>query len=336
MPRLAQLSGWLESQFSPGGKKHDFRLTSASADASFRRYFRVTLPGGETRIVMDAPPEREDCRPFVKVAALFHAAGAHVPAVEAQDLARGFLLLSDFGDTTYLKALDPSTARELYRDAVDALIAIQRAGRPGILPDYDLRLLRYEIDLFPEWYAARHRGVTLNERQISDFYAVSEKILASALAQPKVFVHRDYHSRNLMLTARDNPGILDFQDAVFGPITYDPVSLFRDAYIAWDEETELDFVIRYWEAARGAGLPVPLDFYDFYRDYEWMGAQRQLKVLGIFARLFHRDGKDDYLKDMPRVMTSLRRVSARYTELRPLACILDEIEETKTETRLTF
>ncbi|MDR1164046.1 MAG: phosphotransferase [Candidatus Accumulibacter sp.] len=336
MPRLAELDGWLKRQFSPDGEKHDFRLTRASSDASFRRYFRITLPDGGTRIVMDAPPEHEDCRPFVKVAALFRAAGVNVPVVEAEDLDRGFLLLSDFGDTTYLKVLDASTARELYGDAVDALVAIQRASRPGILPDYDRNVLQREIGLFPKWYVARHRRVALNDRQTADLGAVFEKILENALAQPKVFVHRDYHSRNLMRTAHGNPGILDFQDAVYGPITYDLVSLFRDAYIAWDEETELDYVIRYWETARAAGLPVPLDFYDFYRDYEWMGAQRQLKVLGIFARLYHRDAKDDYLKDLPRVMDYLRRVCTRYTELRPLARVLNEIEEVKTETRLSF
>jgi aminoglycoside/choline kinase family phosphotransferase len=336
MPRLAILLGWLKSLFPSSSEEHDFQLTSASSDASFRRYFRATLPGGETRIVMDAPPVHEDCRPFVKIAALFRAAGINVPRVEASDLTQGFLLLSDFGDTTYLKVLDPSSAHALYRDAVDALITLQRASQPGVLPDYDRALLKREIDLFPEWYAAQHQGFRMNERWVSDFDAVSEKLLENVLAQPKVFVHRDYHSRNLMLTANDNPGVLDFQDAVYGPITYDLVSLFRDAYVAWDEETELDFVIRYWEAARKAALPVPPDFYDFYRDYEWMGVQRQLKVLGIFARLFHRDGKDDYLKDMPRVMEYLRRAVSRYTELRPLIRMLNAVEDKRVETRLTF
>jgi aminoglycoside/choline kinase family phosphotransferase len=336
MPRFATLTGWLKNLFPSSGEEHDFKLRKASSDASFRRYFRVTLPGGEMRIVMDAPPEHEDCCPFVKTAALFRAAGINVPVVEASDLTQGFLLLSDFGDATYLKELNPSTARALYRDAVDSLIALQRASHPGILPDYDHALLKREIDLFPEWYLACHLGFALNKNQRSDLDAVAEKLIENALSQPKVFVHRDYHSRNLMLTANDNPGVLDFQDAVYGPIAYDPVSLFRDAYIAWDEETELDFVIRYWEAARRAGLPVHADFYDFYRDYEWMGAQRQLKVLGIFARLFHRDGKSDYLKDMPRVMGYLRRAVSRYTELRPLVRILNAIEETRIETRLTF
>ncbi|MDR2506970.1 MAG: phosphotransferase [Candidatus Accumulibacter sp.] len=334
--RLILLNNWLERQLSPDVAKHDFKLTPASSDASFRRYFRITLPNAETRIVMDAPPEREDCRPFIRTAALFREAGVHVPVIHVMNLEHGFLLLSDLGDKTYLEALDISTAPELYRDAAAALIAIQRASCPDVLPDYDRTLLRREMDMFPEWYVARHLGVAMSPQQNSDFHSVSEKILDNALAQPKVFVHRDYHSRNLMATSHDNPGILDFQDAVYGPITYDIVSLFRDAYIDWEEELELDFVIRYWEAARDAKLPVPPDFYDFYRDYEWMGAQRQLKVIGIFSRLCHRDGKDGYLKDLPRVMAYLRRVCARYTELRPLARLLNQFEKVQPRTCLTF
>ena len=334
--RLILLNKWLEQQLSPDVVKHDFRLTPASSDASFRRYFRITLPNAETRIVMDAPPEHEDCRPFVKTAALFREAGVHVPTIHAMNLEHGFLLLSDLGDKTYLNALDISTAPELYRDATAALIAIQRASRPDVLPDYDRTLLRREMDMFSEWYVARHLGIAMTPQQTSDFHSVSEQILDNALAQPKVFVHRDYHSRNLMATPYDNPGILDFQDAVYGPITYDIVSLFRDAYIDWEEELELDFVIRYWEAARDAKLPVSSDFYDFYRDYEWMGAQRQLKVIGIFSRLCHRDGKDGYLKELPRVIAYLRRVCTRYTELRPLARLLNQFEKVQPRTCLTF
>ncbi|MDR2450802.1 MAG: phosphotransferase [Candidatus Accumulibacter sp.] len=329
------LRAWLDRLFP----RQEIGIEPASADASFRRYFRVTLAGGETRIVMDAPPGREDCRPFLRVARLFRDAGAHVPEVFAEDPEQGFLLLSDLGEATYLDALGADSAPTLYRDANAALIAIQRASRPGVLPEYDRALLARELALFPDWYLARHLGLTLEADQATALTGVFEALIANTLAQPKVFVHRDYHSRNLMAVDGawpENPGILDFQDAVHGPITYDPVSLYRDAYIVWEEERELDFVIRYWAAARRAGLPVDADFDAFYRDYEWMGAQRQLKVLGIFARLFHRDGKDAYLKDMPRVMAHLRRTSRRYRALAPLARLLDQLDKHEAQTSPTF
>ena len=339
MPRTVLLRDWLVRQFSRQYPDRSWSLAPASADASFRRYFRVTLPDGNTRIVMDAPPEHEDCRPFVEVAALLRDAGAHVPEVHAQDLAQGFLLLSDLGNTTYLEALNANTASALYRDANAALVDIQRASRPGVLPEYDRALLTRELDLFPDWYVARHLGVALGEGQQASLRAVFAKILDNNLAQPQVFVHRDYHSRNLMVAGDSypaNPGIIDFQDAVYGPITYDLASLYRDAYIHWEEAQELDFVIRYWEMARAAGLPVHDDFHDFYRDYEWMGAQRQLKVLGIFARLSQRDGKHGYLKDMPTVMAYLRQTCERYGELRPLARLLDQLEKKPVATGYTF
>ena len=339
MPRTVLLRDWLARHFSPQYPDQQLSLAPASADASFRRYFRVTLPDSSTRIVMDAPPEHEDCRPFVKVAALLRDAGVHVPEVYAQDLAQGFLLLSDLGNTTYLEVLDADTAPALYRDANAALVAIQRASRPGVLPDYDRALLARELDLFPDWYVARHLNVALDDEQQASLRAVFAKILDNNLAQPQVFVHRDYHSRNLMVCTDDypaNPGIIDFQDAVYGPITYDLASLYRDAYIHWEEAQELDFVIRYWEMARAAGLPVHDDFHDFYRDYEWMGAQRQLKVLGIFARLSARDGKHGYLKDMPTVMAYLRQTCERYGELRPLARLLDQLEQKPVATGFTF
>jgi aminoglycoside/choline kinase family phosphotransferase len=333
MPRTQALQDWICQQF-PGQR---FQLAPASADASFRRYFRVTLADGATHIVMDAPPEHEDCRPYLKVASLLGDAGVHVPKVFAEDLSQGFLLLSDLGNTTYLSALqaDPACAPSLYRDASSALIAIQKASKPDVLPEYDRALLSRELQLFPDWYIARHLGITLSESQQTVLAASFEKILANNLAQPQVFVHRDYHSRNLMLS-EPNPGVLDFQDAVYGPHTYDLVSLFRDAYISWEEEQELDWAIRYWEMARKASLPVPADFYDFWRDYEWMGAQRQIKVLGIFARLCHRDGKDGYLADMPRVMAYLRRVAERYIDLKPLLLLLDELENREVQTGYTF
>ena len=339
MPRTILLRDWLNRLFPRQHSEQELTIEPASADASFRRYFRVTLANGDTRIVMDAPPEHEDCRPFLHVAALFREAGVHVPEVYAQDQDQGFLLLSDLGNTTYLNVLDATTAPTLYRDANAALVDIQRASRPRILPDYDRALLERELNLFPDWYVAKHLGIALDTRQSTSLRSVFSAILDNNLAQPKVFVHRDYHSRNLMVIDAPyptNPGIIDFQDAVYGPITYDLVSLYRDAYISWDEQQELDFVIRYWEAARQAGLPVAADFDAFYRDYEWMGAQRQIKVLGIFARLFHRDGKDGYLKDMPRVMAYLRRTCERYGELRPLARLLDELENRQAQTGLTF
>jgi N-acetylmuramate 1-kinase len=332
LERLAQLHTWL-AQRQPG---RSCAIQPASADASFRRYFRVTFEDDPTpRIVMDAPPSHEDCRPYLHVAELFGAAGAHVPAVLDQDLEQGFLLLSDLGSTTYLEALTADNAHHLYADALGALIAIQHASRPGLLPDYDRALLLRELELFPVWYLGRHKGVQLSDTQANTLYAAFESILAVNLAEPRVFVHRDFHSRNLMVSS-PNPGVLDFQDAVYGPLTYDLASLFKDAYIRWDEEFTLDLLARYWETARQLGLPVRPDFGDFHRDYEWMGVQRHLKVLGIFARLCHRDGKEGYLKDMPLVMDYLRRACERYRELGPLRKLLDEVEGREADVGYTF
>jgi len=332
--RLAQLQDWLTTQL-PG---QVFELSPASADASFRRYFRVRFADGSaSRIVMDAPPEHEDTRPWLKVAELFGAAGAHVPEVLARDPERGFLLMSDLGSTTYLAALTPDNAAHLYADALGALIAIQHASRPGALPDYSRDLLLRELMLFPDWYIARHKGVSLDERQRATLLATFDKILAVNLAEPQVFVHRDYHSRNLMYLADGaNPGIVDFQDAVYGPLTYDVASLFKDAYIHWEEDFTLDQLARYWDAARKLGLPVRADFADFHRDYEWMGVQRHVKVLGIFARLCHRDGKDGYLADMPLVMDYLRRACKRYRDLTPLLRLLDQLDPEPVEVGYTF
>ncbi|MDD5365387.1 MAG: phosphotransferase [Gallionellaceae bacterium] len=310
-------------------------LEVASADASFRRYFRASTASG-SYIVMDAPPEHEDCRPYVHVARLFRAAGANTPEILAEDLADGFLLLSDFGNTTYLMALNDGSADALYRDANAELVKIQVASRPGELPDYDEALLRRELMLFPDWYLARHLNIELDARQKAVVDTTFAAILANNLAQPKVYVHRDWHSRNLMVTETDNPGVLDFQDAVYGPITYDLVSIYKDAYIAWDEDRVIDWVVRYWEAARKAGLPVHADFADFYRDFEWMGIQRHIKVLGIFARLYHRDGKAGYLKDMPLVMHYLRRACERYNALRPFLRLLDELAGRQADVGFTF
>jgi len=379
MQRLQELSKWLHCQFPDS----PFDLAPASADASFRRYFRATFADGQTRIVMDAPPQHENCRPFLHIGKLFEDAGTHVPHVYAQDLEQGFLLLSDLGNTTYLQALEGNAdnARELYGAATDALIRIQLASRDNELPPYDEALLRRELNLFSEWYIARHLNYTLDEKQSAKLETVFQRIIQNNLAQPRVYVHRDYHSRNLMVTEPNgharfplpnpldettshstklpktaakslvtpvgeganekgnfliSPGILDFQDAVYGPITYDLASLFKDAYIRWEEEQVIDWLIRYWEKARKAGLPVHQDFADLYRDYEWMGVQRHIKVLGIFARLYHRDGKEGYLKDMPLVMDYLRRACARYIDLKPLLNLLDVLEQKKPEVGFTF
>jgi aminoglycoside/choline kinase family phosphotransferase len=330
MQRIQQLTEWLQRQFP----STSFDLAPASADASFRSYYRATFPD-RTLIVMDAPPQHEDCRPFLHVVQLFGAAGVHVPQVLAQDLEQGFLLLSDLGNTTYLQALNADNACELYAAATDALIAIQLSSRENELPPYDEALLLREMRLFPEWYIATHLQMTLDDKQEAVLESVFQRILHNNLAQPRVYVHRDYHSRNLMLSS-PNPGILDFQDAVYGPITYDLASLFKDAYIRWEEAEVLDWLIRYWETARRSKLPVRDDFSEFYRDYEWMGVQRHLKVLGIFARLYHRDGKDGYLKDLPLVMDYLRRACARYTDLKPLLRLLDQMEKKNPAVGYTF
>lgn len=334
MNREELLQSWLH-QVIPN---EAFNLTVASADASFRRYFRVHM-ASQSLIAMDAPPPQEDCRPFVQVAEILLQAGLNVPRVLAQDLDRGFLLLSDLGDTTYLSRLNEDTADALYRDASNALITMQLASKPGVFPVYDEALLTREMQLFPDWYIAKHLSITLDQADVQVLQTTFAVLNQNIRAQASVYVHRDYHSRNLMVCEGDgnqNPGVLDFQDAVYGPITYDLASLLKDAYIGWEEERVLDWAVRYWQTARRAGLLVPADFADFYRDFEWMGVQRHIKVLGIFARLYHRDGKDGYLKDMPLVMDYLRRACARYIELRPMLRLLDRIEKNQPQVGYTF
>ncbi len=335
MSRLNALHAWVNETHPASFDA----LTPASADASFRRYFRLTR-GSDTLIVMDAPPDKEDCHPFVAVAQLFAEAGVHVPRVLRADFEQGFLLLTDLGRTTYLEALsaadaDPAAMRPLYRDALSALVTLQRASRPGVLPEYDEALLRREVGLFPEWYVARHLGAAFSTGEQQAYTQCVDALIANNLAQPRVFVHRDYHSRNLMVCP-PNPGILDFQDAVYGPITYDAVSLLKDAYVHWEEAQVLDWLVRYWEQARAAHLPVDADFGNFYRDFEWMGVQRHLKVLGIFARLCHRDGKTGYLQDLPLVLRYLREACGRYRELRPLAQLLERLGGVQTAVGYTF
>jgi len=275
-------------------------------------------------------------RPFIHVAELFGATGVSVPQIIARDVEQGFLLLSDLGSTTYLQLLTPDNAHKLYLDAIAALVQLQAHSQPDVLPEYDRALLLRELMLFPEWYVGKHLGITMSDKQSAALNQVFELLLANNLAQPQVYVHRDYHSRNLMVLAEGNPGILDFQDAVYGPITYDLVSLLRDAYVQWDEEIVLDWAIRYWELARKTGLPVNPDIDAFYRDFEFMGLQRHLKVLGIFARLYHRDGKDGYLKDLPLVMEYTRKAAYRYKELAPLVKLLDELESKAPQVGYTF
>jgi len=329
-PRLEALHAWLAVQLSGAG----YTLAPASADASFRRYFRVTVADA-TRIVMDAPPQHENCRPFIRVAELMREAGLHVPTILASDVEQGFLLLSDLGVTTYLQALNEANADSLFGDAVNTLIAWQRASRPGVLPLYDRALLQREMELFPEWYIGRHLGISLADSQRAVLADIAKLLADNALAQPSVYVHRDFMPRNLMLS-EPNPGVLDFQDAVYGPITYDLVSLFRDAFISWPEERILDWVVRYWEQAKRLQLPVAADFGDFYRAFEWMGLQRHLKVLGIFARICHRDGKPAYLEDTPRFLAYARAVCGRYAPLTPLIRLLDELEQSPPRAGYTF
>lgn len=333
--RLELLRDWLAA-LAPEHDLHVETLRPASADASFRRYFRIDA-GAASLVAMDAPPDKEDVRPFIHVARLLREAGLNAPQVLARDVASGFLLLTDLGTTTYLDALNAGTAdaNALFADAIDALVRWQLASRAGELPPYDETLLRRELMLFPDWYVARHLGRTLDERQSRTLEAMFRRILASNLAQPSVYVHRDYMPRNLMIST-PNPGILDFQDAVYGPITYDLASLLRDAFISWEEERVIDWAVRYWEKARRARLPVPADFGEFYRDLEWMGLQRHLKVLGIFARINYRDGKPHYLADTPRFVRYVRAVIQRYSELAPLARLIDELEGVEVRVGYTF
>ena len=330
--RIRALDAWLKRAL-PGTP---FRIEPASADASFRRYFRIFLEGGGTRIAMDAPPEHEDSRPFIKVARMLREAGLHAPEVLAEDLSQGFLLLTDLGTTLYLQALkEGREVDRLFGDASTALVKWQAASREGVLAPYDEALLRRELALFPDWYLARHLGAELNAAQRDELEGVFRVILARNLAEPRVYVHRDFMPRNLMVS-EPNPGILDFQDAVYGPISYDIACLYRDAFVSWDEERILDGTIRYWEKARRAKLPVPADFADFWRDVEYMGLQRHLKVAGIFARLYYRDGKPLYLADTPRFIGYIRHAVQRYNDLAPLGHLLDSLEGRAPQVGYTF
>lgn len=329
--RHAAFMHWL-GQIGHGLDPASVRL--ASADASFRRYLRIDSADG-TRIIMDAPPDKENCEPFVQVAELMAGAGLRVPQVLAWDRTQGFLLLSDLGRQTMMQAIDRDNAQAnlaLYLQAVDALVTWQRASRPGVLPPYDEALLQRELGLFPQWYLQQHRSVKPDARMQETLATTFARIVRENLGWPSVYVHRDFMPRNLMMPTPGGSqtvaalGVLDFQDAVFGPVTYDIASLMRDAFLSWDEEFVLDVTIRYWEKARAAGLPVGSDFGAFYRGVEWMGLQRHLKVAGIFSRLTLRDGKPQYLADTPRFIQYIRATSARYRELKPLLRLVDQVE----------
>jgi len=331
--RHAAFDTWLHAVAPAHGLKAA-TLRSASADASFRRYFRIDAGSGASFIVMDAPPPLEDVQPFISVAALLQGAGLNAPRVVEQDVEHGFLLLTDLGSQLYLSALqtavvngDTPVIDTLMRDATAALIQWQVRADASALPAYDDALLRRELALFPEWCVTRELGVTWTAQEQATWQDACDLLVQSALAQPVVAVHRDYMPRNLMVCAKDagTPGILDFQDAVRGPISYDLASLLRDAFISWEEEQELDWAVRYWQAARKAGLPLPEDFGEFWRHAEWMGLQRHLKVLGIFCRLKHRDGKPKYSEDLPRFFAYAHKVSARYNALRPLSRLLEPL-----------
>lgn len=313
--RLPLLREWLQQILDSA----DIGLEPASGDASFRRYFRVSLADGRRFIVMDAPPELEDCRPFVRVGHRLSQLGLHVPRIHAEDLRQGFLLLEDLGDDQYLGHLNDARADSLYAEAMDALVVMQARGPIDGLPLYDKELLSNELELFRHWLCGEHLqlGLTADDDRILD--EVFRVLIDNALEQPQVFVHRDYHSRNLMITPPPGPGILDFQDAVAGPVTYDLVSLLKDAYIRWPLERVDRWAWGYFDRAVQSDILRPDHEEYFQRWFDLMGVQRHVKVAGIFARLFRRDGKAGYLQDIPLVLDYIREAAPRYTELAGLA-----------------
>jgi N-acetylmuramate 1-kinase len=347
--RLELLKGWLNAHAARYALDPD-TLAPASSDASFRRYFRLAGKAEEgesagTLIAVDAPPP-EKCREFVQIAQLLDAANVHVPRVLEVDVDAGFMLVTDLGTDSYLGALteaqsgdDPRRARTLMRDALDALIRWQLTSCEGVLPPFDEAFLRREMELMPEWFIGRHLGREIDDKTRGLLDRTFALLIASARAQPQVFMLRDFMPRNLMIASAPNPvnpGVLDFQDAVVGPISYDVASLLRDAFLGWDEEFELDCFVYYWERAKKAGLPVDPDFGEFYRQLEWMGLQRHIKVLGLFCRINYRDSKPHYMKDLPRFIGYARKVAQRYAPLRPFAKLLDELEGRANEVGYTF
>ncbi|EPM51734.1 aminoglycoside phosphotransferase family protein [Pseudomonas syringae] len=329
--RLQSLKVWLDEQLPAlfaaqnWGAVPPATLTAASSDASFRRYFRWE-GGARTFIVMDAPPPQENCKPFVDIAHLLEKSGINVPKIYAEDLTQGFLLLNDLGRQTYLDVMDADNADGLFAEAIEALLAFQQLPMDTPLPSYNEALLRRELELFPEWYVKRHLGVEMDEAQLADWQQVSQLLINSALAQPNVLVHRDYMPRNLMIS-EPNPGVLDFQDAVYGPVTYDVTCLFKDAFLSWPQERVSDWLRTYWDQARTLGIPVQEDFAAFERASDLMGVQRHLKVIGIFARICHRDGKPRYLADVPRFFAYIEAVLSKRPELAQLGQLLTSLQQ---------
>ena len=327
--RLQHLKVWLDEQLAivyaaqGWGEVPPATLTAASSDASFRRYFRWE-GDGRSFVVMDAPPPQENCKPFVDIAFLLAKSGINVPKIYAEDLERGFLLLNDLGNKTYLDVIDGENADALFHDALQALLAFQQLPMVAPLPSYDVALLRRELELFPEWYVKHELGVEFDAAQQQQWQHISELLIDSALAQPKVLVHRDYMPRNLMLS-EPNPGVLDFQDAVYGPVTYDVTCLFKDAFLSWPEERVRGWLESYWQQASALDIPVQADFEDFLRASDLMGVQRHLKVIGIFARICHRDGKPRYLADVPRFFSYIEAVIARRPELAELQALFSSL-----------
>lgn len=327
--RLQHLKVWLDEQLAKlfaeqgWGTVPPATLTAASSDASFRRYFRWQ-GDGRSFVVMDAPPPQENCKPFVDIAFLLAKSGINVPKIYAEDLERGFLLLNDLGNKTYLDVIDGENADALFHDALQALLAFQQLPMVAPLPGYDVALLRRELELFPEWYVKHELGVEFDAAQQQQWQHISELLIDSALAQPKVLVHRDYMPRNLMLS-EPNPGVLDFQDAVYGPVTYDVTCLFKDAFLSWPEERVRGWLESYWQQASALDIPVQTDFEDFLRASDLMGVQRHLKVIGIFARICHRDGKPRYLADVPRFFSYIEAVIARRPELAELQALFSSL-----------
>jgi aminoglycoside/choline kinase family phosphotransferase len=319
--RLEQARRWLRRALGV----EEIRLEPASGDASFRRYFRVT--GGEKSLVlMDAPPDREDCAPFIAVAGLLRDAGVHVPEILARDLEQGFVLLEDLGEQAYLDVLRQQSANALYADALDTLVTMQSRVPPTSVPPYAPELVMGELELFSHWFLGRHLGIRLSPHTRRRLDGVCAYLREHFLRQPRVFVHRDYHSRNLMRCETGNPGVLDFQDAVAGPAVYDPVSLFRDVYLEWPREQVRDWLIRYHRLALDADIALDADVDGFLRDVDMVGAQRHLKVAGIFCRLYHRDAKSAYLRDIPLTLRYLVDECARHAELEPVAEIFVELD----------
>ncbi|WP_435038225.1 aminoglycoside phosphotransferase family protein [Pseudomonas neuropathica] len=327
--RLQHLKVWLDEQLAilfadqGWGSVPPATLTAASSDASFRRYFRWEGEG-KSFVVMDAPPPQENCKPFVDIAFLLAKSGINVPKIYAEDLENGFLLLNDLGNKTYLDVIDGENADALFDDALQALLAFQQLPMVAPLPSYDVALLRRELELFPEWYVKRELGIEFDSTQQQQWQQVSNLLIDSALAQPKVLVHRDYMPRNLMLS-EPNPGVLDFQDAVYGPVTYDVTCLFKDAFLSWPEERVRGWLENYWQQALALNIPVQPDFEDFLRASDLMGVQRHLKVIGIFARICHRDGKPRYLADVPRFSSYIEAVIARRPELAELQALFTSL-----------